>query len=253
LKSFKTISLGIKQLYKKSNDYLELFLYILLFLIPVLFLEIENFFTFFKIVLTKSLITFIISLFAALLIMLISVFFAIINIYFRKIDFTLFVLIISVWPVVYVVNFLQLHYTYCGHCLEIISLICSGFLIYYFTDHLCLDLKNEIKNSYIETYMVRNHNIIFTLKEKIILNCFRQYPICFLQVVTYTLFTDILIFKETNGVGIISWAFIIEKEGLYGGKAYLIYLMIIMFFLFIFRLYNLTILRLIENRLIGKR
>ncbi|CAN2046410.1 membrane hypothetical protein [Candidatus Magnetomoraceae bacterium gMMP-1] len=218
-------------------------------LIIAFFLESDNFLSFFKTIIKRSTATLIVSLVGALCILLISTIISSIFIYLR-ISFFLAAIFISIWPVVFLIELFQESMN--GHLLEIISLVFSGFLIYYFADQFYLDLKAEMESSYVESYNFKNHNIIRTLREKIILlNC-RQFPICCIQVATYTLFTDYMIFKEERGKGIMNWVYTEEQQGQYPDKFYLIYPIVIIFFLFFFKLYNMTVLRFAETKLTGK-
>ncbi|CAN2040591.1 membrane hypothetical protein [Candidatus Magnetomoraceae bacterium gMMP-15] len=225
-------------------------------LIIAFFLESDNFLSFFKTIIKRSTATLIVSLVGALCILLISTIISSIFIYLR-ISFFLAVnlvflaaIFISIWPVVFLIELFQESMN--GHLLEIISLVFSGFLIYYFADQFYLDLKAEMESSYVESYNFKNHNIISTLREKIILlNC-RQFPICCMQVATYTLFTDHLIFKEEHGKAIMNSLYTQEMQGQYSDKVYLIYPIVIIFFLFFFKLYNMTVLRFAETKLTGK-
>ncbi|CAN2045284.1 membrane hypothetical protein [Candidatus Magnetomoraceae bacterium gMMP-13] len=222
---------------------------LIIFLMIAFFLERDNFFLFFEIIIKRSIAAMIVSLVGALCILFISTIISSISIYLR-IPFFLAAIFISIWPVVFLIELFQESMS--GHLLEIISLVFSGFLIYYFADQFYLDLKAEMESSYVESYNFKNHNIISTLREKIILlNC-RQFPICCIQVATYTLFTDLMIFKEEHGKGIMSWVYTTEQQGQYPDKIYFIYLMVIILFLCFFKLYNITVLRFAETQLTGK-
>jgi len=234
------------------QDIFILFFIIILFLFPCIYLHKGDFLEFALIIFSRSFYTIFISGLLTICIFIIS--FLITKLLFKfKNVFSFFSLLLSMWPVVIMIIFFDEKINITGHALEFCALIFSGLLIYYFSEQLNLILKQEMKNAYVEAYLLRNHFLFKILSEAILLFWVRQFPVCCIQIATYTLFTDILIFKEVHGKGIISWFFTIEKLGLYPDKINSLYILIIVCFLLFFNIYNMTVLRFAENKILGNK
>jgi len=231
------------------KNWSSLILMIILFFAFAAFLGKGNILTFTQIIADRTIITIGIAIIVSLCILFISSIIAYIQINIKT-SFTLLSLLLSICPVVMMIDIFQDQLD--DFFLQLFSLIFSGFLIYYFSDQLSLELEKESQKTYIESYIFKNKPLIFILREKIFLENIRHFPVCCIQVATYTLFTDILIFEEKNGIGIMSWLYTVEDQGLFSEYMFSIYVMIIISFMFFIQLYNFFILKKIEYRLSGR-
>ena len=243
----------IKQFFLNRNLWMKDLLFFIIVISAYILFAVSlgqgNIQTFIQINLVRTVITLSHASMVSIFILGISTVIAYIHIHWKK-NLNILSLILSMCPVVLMIELFQDSLD--GICLQWLSLTFSGFLIYYFSGQLYLELENEIKKTYIESYRFKNKPLLLVLHEKIMLDNIRQFPVCCIQVATYTLFTDLLIYEEQNGIGIMSWLFTIEKQGTYPDKTYSIYCMIIIGFIFFLKLYNSFILKIAEHRLTGK-